>query len=382
MTKDKTSMKKFIAKSGLMFFISFIWYYFAFYTFHQNASLRPGLKILSCSTILIFMICVKFYCSRLMRTITAIICAIMPFCIYTCIFMRRALIIRSYYLMGVLIIELFLAMIVFMRKKHKSNYNSAIEKRVNRCVASQIMFSFMIGVLIIITAISDIVRFEDYRRICITSQGINNEITGSNDETRLLSQYTYSAYKDELIKFKSETWDSLYKTEKVKLLQLLINVEANSVGLDHRIKLNTDNLERTSISSGTVGKYVYSPSEEIIIDNQFIDEEESYYIIEVVCHEVYHAFQMKLVELYERAPENLQRLMVFENVQSYYIDLRNYTSKSKEYEEYYNMALEKDARKYAEKRAGYYYSLLYRIDISVNSGINNCIPQRRMTTFR
>lgn len=375
----------YIAESIILFVICYIWYYCTYYTQYSRICPGSSLTTLNLTAVPAFAVSLLMYYFRFRSTLTVIVSSVSPFCLYTFTFMRGAY--RNYgeallYTLGtVLLLSL---MIIYQLTKPKSKRQRSMNRKgaAKRCAfAAHIVFTLLIGFSVINTVLRNVIYTEKDKTD--TSPAIvSSETDTKKDENFLLSVYTYYAYEDELVKFRTETWDTLSRDEKVRLLRILANVEANALGLSHRIPLTAGDLERRSTFTGTVGEYIPGQDERIVIDNQYIDEENPYYLISTVCHEVMHAYQHSLTELYKNTSEEYRSLKIFESVPEYLKESADYEKTLKNYDDYYDLTTEKEARKHGKERADYYYNMIYGIDITLDPAFRMTAPAKRMSVFK
>lgn len=86
-------------------------------------------------------------------------------------------------------------------------------------------------------------------------------------------------------------------------------------------------------------------------------------LVNTICHESYHAYEHRLIDMYESSSDQYKQLKVFEYATEYQKEFNNYTEYLPEldnYEEYYYQLCEADARDYADVREFEYYVSIYR----------------------
>ena len=154
----------------------------------------------------------------------------------------------------------------------------------------------------------------------------------------------------------NERWKPLSLQEKLNVLQTIANCEENYFGMDYQIRVIVDDFE-----DGCVG--TYSEEEKIVrIDRSYLQNGSAEEALNVILHEMYHAYEHRLIDLYLDASEEQRKLRVFWHCAEYLEELKDYKSDwedSESFLAYYNQYMEQDSRAYAEDAVIQYY---YQID--------------------
>lgn len=164
-----------------------------------------------------------------------------------------------------------------------------------------------------------------------------------------------SSHMPMLMQLCEGTWQKLDVNEKLDVLQTVVNIEAGRLGLPAQPKLfavNTDDeglLGYYQESSGIIGINVDS----LIANSSWVN-------LRTAAHEVYHAYQHRMVELYSASPDHLRQLSVFEHIPEYCYEFDHYTDADDDYEKYHSQKCETDARAYADEAVVRYYEAIYR----------------------
>ncbi len=89
-------------------------------------------------------------------------------------------------------------------------------------------------------------------------------------------------------------------------------------------------------------------------------------MVELICHEAYHAFQWRQLEVFFNVDEELQSLQMFEVVALYAVEVEaGYITGEEHYDEYYEQTIEKMSRLYAAMEAVDYY---VQLGLEINMG--------------
>lgn len=167
-----------------------------------------------------------------------------------------------------------------------------------------------------------------------------------------LTGYTMANYLTELEKMEEDTWKELSYNERKKLCQLIIDIEANYLGLPKRI-----DVEFKKLKNDTVGQY--SEQEYLIqLDKIHFQECGGGEALRVCLHEAFHCYQWRLVSTYEEMEQSEKELLTFREISEYKKEFENYKDGSTNKEEYRSQKVEEDAELYAQERAKEYERVL------------------------
>lgn len=160
------------------------------------------------------------------------------------------------------------------------------------------------------------------------------------------------AYEQDLQMLYDEQWTEAPVADKLKVLNTVARIEAKYLGTDpvqvYAAYMQTD----------TQGKY--DPKyEKIYINLQIISSHYSSQALRTVLHEMYHHYQHTLCDMYEDLPAQYHDLQMFAMVQQYRDEFENYNDGGADYEGYYDQAVERSARDYAEQEALVYLDFLH-----------------------
>lgn len=180
-----------------------------------------------------------------------------------------------------------------------------------------------------------------------------------NGDTAAWEQFNISNNLKRIYKIRYRTtWDSLTINEKLTLLQDISNCEAYNLGLNSTIQIVIADLK-----DGSYGCYDHY-FKRITIDLSHLKNDNPNSILNTVLHEMYHAYENELVELYLGADVSHKRLKAINRCEEYLRELSDYQKGSTEdveqYMLYYTQVLETDSRAYAKTECEYYYSQIDR----------------------
>ncbi len=145
--------------------------------------------------------------------------------------------------------------------------------------------------------------------------------------------------REDIKRLDPNIWAALCVEDRSELLQIVANVEAARLGLPHGLKVVLrDRSEGTRAS--------YQDSEHlIVVSTSVVENEPVEAAIQSVCHEAEHAYQHRLVDLYEtaEAPE----LLILQDARTYAGEFEAYVNgddPNSTFEAYYDQRVEADAR--------------------------------------
>ena len=169
---------------------------------------------------------------------------------------------------------------------------------------------------------------------------INDDFTGQPLEN--YESWTVENNKDTLSYLKEDVWVSLSAKKKLSVLQTVVNIESSYFGIQHKINVALRELEIDTAAC-------YSDKAQTVYFNS--TRFESYSAksaVEYACHEVYHAYQHRLCDVYDRAGEQLQGLDIFNSARVYKEEFADYVSGNIDFETYQAQLCEVNARRYAQ----------------------------------
>lgn len=157
---------------------------------------------------------------------------------------------------------------------------------------------------------------------------------------------------DELKKiFFNCEWDTLSNEERSEMLYEIIKFEADKLGIPApRVYLSNDMHEFTLGS--------YDNTDKIIrINNYQLGKRSQEDSLSTAMHELYHAYQNSVVELYLDLPENYKANSYFDKAAEWMMADENYAKDHQNPNTYENNLLEVDARAFAEKKTDEYLGI-------------------------
>lgn len=189
---------------------------------------------------------------------------------------------------------------------------------------------------------------------------VANWFTGGEMETPAMSANLEEAFGEEnslahnievISKLDQSTWETLDREKRLEVLQVVANVERRYLGLPNPLTVETKDLNDNEL--GHYNEETYT----IVIDTGHLENGEAARVLNTICHEAYHSYEFRLVDVYlNTEPEN-RNLMCFYKSSIYYEEFQDYHSghDSEDKAEYYYQLVEVDAREYAKTAVQEYY---------------------------
>lgn len=163
------------------------------------------------------------------------------------------------------------------------------------------------------------------------------------------NKMTIQSEMNTLIKLEKSTWTTLPPAERIDVLQTVANIEACYLGLPHELQVTTVYMEDDKI------KATYLEKEHLIrINLKHLTNDGGRSLLTSVCHEARHAYQYKLIQLFDKTEDWQKELLLFDDVRQYKYEFNHYIGADGDETEYKNQYCETDARNYAKKMAAIY----------------------------
>lgn len=167
---------------------------------------------------------------------------------------------------------------------------------------------------------------------------------------------TISKNMEAVLLLQEDRWAQLDATERLNLMKVIADIEANYLGIP-KVSICTEVLDEH-----TFGHYNNS-TRTITLNLSYLTTANANTMLTTVCHESYHAYQYRLVELYEGLKAEDRDLLLFNEAAQYRDEFVNYVDGSDNYYAYSRQWCEADSEEYAEDAVIDYY---YRIEQHIN----------------
>lgn len=184
---------------------------------------------------------------------------------------------------------------------------------------------------------------------------MDSELFRSDDTTPVFySNETIEKNIDKLMQLQEDKWVSLSLDERLDILQTIADIERRYLGIPHELNVVYKDIEETDI----LGHYL-DKTHTITVNTPHLTNDDPFDLLNTICHESYHAYQHRLVEMYNESSEKFKELRVYIDVKDYAEEFANYTSGSEDKLTYFTQTCEEDARDYASSAVYEYKERIY-----------------------
>ena len=159
--------------------------------------------------------------------------------------------------------------------------------------------------------------------------------------------------KEAILNLQEENWRSLNEKERLRTLQMIADIEVSYFGMMDKLTVCTGK----EFPNSTYGEYD-DRKKEIRVNEKVLYHGTMDDLLTIICHEVFHAYSHKLIELYENTEEEWRSLIVFDKVEDYIKEFKNYEDGESDFMAYYNQVCEQEARNYAKQGVEKYYNFI------------------------
>ena len=164
-----------------------------------------------------------------------------------------------------------------------------------------------------------------------------------------IEEQTIANNMETLVVIYDGSWNTLTAREKLDALQTVANIEQRYLGLPHELNIGVE--DKDEEIAGTYNDETH----EILISTKCLLYDSPWDLVNTICHEAYHAYQHRLIDLWNHADEDSRGLKIFQRVRSYAEEFKNYVSTEDDFYTYYIQHCESDARDYADDAEWDYY---------------------------
>lgn len=171
---------------------------------------------------------------------------------------------------------------------------------------------------------------------------------GTDDE-RIQNTIEYHIDTVSKLEMDYNDWLNMDSETKLEVLQTVADIETDYLGIPFQLNVHLANLPGSVLGC-------YSDRAHIIrIDSECFHNGSPDKLLEVVCHECYHAYQYCLCDVYGSMDTKYRALVDFKRVQTYQNEFNDYTDGSEDIDRYLAQKCEKDAYEYAENAVEDYH---------------------------
>ena len=225
-------------------------------------------------------------------------------------------------------ISVFMTIAVLFRKIRRMDKRQLIIRNRIRKVVSLWKRNLALGSLLLLMPIGFTVLF---RGTVLNSKVEVAKVYGD--------EHCLDANIDVICDIEPERWSKLNIQLKLNVCQKIVNCEARYLGISHEISVGTAELLGKTMAYYNVDKH------QIVVDIGYLETLSGYDVLESLIHEVTHAYQYELVDLYLKLDEKSRNLLIFYPTSQYLKEFSDYENGDKDYMLYYGQLTEIDARK-------------------------------------
>jgi len=155
-----------------------------------------------------------------------------------------------------------------------------------------------------------------------------------------------------------DEWMQLSMQERLDVLQVIANIEASYLGLPHELNVFS------AVMDEKTGGYYVDDTHSIYINLEELSYGTAHEALDTLAHEAYHAYEHRLVELYDDVSPQQQDLLLFNTIAEYRYELSNYIDGDEDLYGYATQEIEMDCRRYAILAVEDYYA---KIEAHINN---------------
>ncbi|MBR3974219.1 MAG: hypothetical protein IKJ99_09770 [Oscillospiraceae bacterium] len=158
---------------------------------------------------------------------------------------------------------------------------------------------------------------------------------------------TLSKNQEQILLLDEEVWRGLDIAERLRVMKAVADIEAGKLGIPE-VGIRTEALDEHILGH-------YNDADRTITLNLgYLGTEDAQTMLKAVCHEIYHAYQFRMVELYNQLSPEQRALVLFDQAERYRAEFENYIDGTDDYDAYIDQRCEADSNAYAEEAAEEY----------------------------
>lgn len=181
--------------------------------------------------------------------------------------------------------------------------------------------------------------------VMMVFMGVKTTLSGSllksgveSTNTQTDEEWTIANNIETVCKLQDSVWSGLSLDERMDVLQVIANIEANYLGTDFELNVSSSPLEEY-----VLGQFSES-SHSITLDMEHVKFDSSEDILTSLLHECRHGYQHSCVSLLDDFDEEDKNLYIYREIAEYKYGFANYNKIP-----YYSNPVEVDARQYARE---------------------------------
>jgi len=175
---------------------------------------------------------------------------------------------------------------------------------------------------------------------------------------------TITKNMDTVLLLQEDEWAKLDTVQRLNVMKTIANIESNYLGIEE-LSVCTEPLEEN-----TLGHY-NDATRTVTLNLSYLSTADAETMLATLCHECYHAYQHRLVELYDQMNGDAKGLLLFRDAAYYKDEFANYIDGSEDYAGYNMQWCELDSDKYADEAIIDYYFRINQYIEEQNGGTQN-----------
>lgn len=193
--------------------------------------------------------------------------------------------------------------------------------------------------------------------LCVFLLGVTLGITGFKPNEKAANPTRHTVTISENIEtvclLQEDEWDRLSVQERLDVLQVIANIEASYLGLPHELNVFS------TVMDDDLSGYYNDATHSIYLNLDDLSYGSAHDALDTLTHEAYHAYEHRLVDLYEEISEEHRSLLLLEAAAEYKYEFANYIDGDEDLFGYATQSVELDCMKYSIIATDDYYT---RID--------------------
>ena len=166
---------------------------------------------------------------------------------------------------------------------------------------------------------------------------------------------------DVILLLQDEYWSKLDANARLKVLKTIADIEANYLGIE---KLTVCAAPLDEILMG----HYDDTTRTVTLNLYYLSTEDGRTMLSTLCHECYHAYQHRLVDLYNQADPDVKGLLLLRDIPRYQNEFSNYIDGTGDYEGYSSQSCELDSDSYASSAVVTYLYCIQQYNQEQNGG--------------
>jgi len=247
----------------------------------------------------------------------------------------------------------FLVVFNYLRERAEGTSHASGWRCFSACVQADVTISLLVlASLMVITVarpLAGLPIIEAEKRPVLTSISADaeGETISKNMATILLLEET--------------EWSKLDVPARLQVMKTIADIEANYLGID-KLNVCTDVLPEIKL-----GHYT-DVNQTITLNLSHLSNATAHTMLSTLCHECFHAYQHRLIDLFRDLDEDSRQLLLFQKIALYNDEFENYVSGEDDYAAYNAQRCEADSDNYADDAVDEYYYRIYQYNLENSIG--------------